>query len=531
LHHILDPLDAATRARWSDRDRLLLAKGLRAFADGFVSLLLPLYLLQLGFTPFQVGIIATTTLLGSGLLTLLAGAQAGRYAWRTLLLAACALMAGTGLALASVTGFWPLMLVAFVGTINPSGGDVSVFLPLEHALLSTSVDPRRRTAAFARYSLVGTLSGAFGALCAGLPALAAPSLGIGLHAALQAMFVLYALIAGAAALVYRGLPRTRQAATDEARSVLGPSRRRVLVLAALFSVDAFGGGFLVQSLLALWLYQRFGLSIEAAGFAVLLDRRAGGLLVPGGRAHRRPDRAGAHHGLHAPAVQPLPAGDALLRRAVVGDRAAAGAQRAVADGRADAQFVRHGHRHPRGAPGRGERHLGAAQPGRPAASPAIAGWLLGLSSFGWPLIVGGALKIGYDLLLLAMFARVRPPEEGGGRLSRNLVRTMCAAFLMLTRQAIHGRECIERAGRAAGGDLQYVRVDHRRADVAVTQQFLHRADVRAALQQMGGEAVAQGVRGDLLVDAGVGRMRASGNGPGVLRTGGGASRRRCVERP
>ena len=120
-------------------NRLLVAKGLRAFGDGFVSLLLPIYLLNLGFTPLQVGIIATTTLLGSGLLTLLVGLHAYRYHYRTLLLAATLLMAGTGLGFAFVTNFWPLLLIALVGTLNPSSGDVSVFLPLEHAVLSRIV--------------------------------------------------------------------------------------------------------------------------------------------------------------------------------------------------------------------------------------------------------------------------------------------------------------------------------------------------------------------------------------------------------
>src|SRR5258708_31534378 len=97
--------------------RLLAAKGVRAFGDGFVSLLLPLYLLELGFSPLQVGIIATTTLFGSGLLTLVVGLHAYRFHYRTLLLAATVLMAFTGFGFAPLTGFWPLMLVALVGTL------------------------------------------------------------------------------------------------------------------------------------------------------------------------------------------------------------------------------------------------------------------------------------------------------------------------------------------------------------------------------------------------------------------------------
>ena len=122
--------------------RILLAKGVRAFGDGFVSVLLPLYLLELGLGPLQVGIIATATLLGSGMLTLAVGMRAHRFACRTLLLAATALMAATGLGFAFVTAFWPLLVIAIVGTLNPSSGDVSVFLPLEHALLSRLVGDR-----------------------------------------------------------------------------------------------------------------------------------------------------------------------------------------------------------------------------------------------------------------------------------------------------------------------------------------------------------------------------------------------------
>src|SRR5262249_38572007 len=107
--------------------------------------------------PFLVGVIATATLVGSGILTLLAGLYAWRFDYRTLLLCAALLMAATGIGFASVSDFWPLLIVAFVGTLNPSSGDVSVFLPLEHAVLSLSADNKQRTALFARYALVGTL--------------------------------------------------------------------------------------------------------------------------------------------------------------------------------------------------------------------------------------------------------------------------------------------------------------------------------------------------------------------------------------
>ncbi|MBI5276213.1 MAG: MFS transporter [Burkholderiales bacterium] len=381
--------------------RVLAAKALRGFGDGFVSLLLPLYLLDLGFTPLEVGVVATATLFGSGLLTLAIGFTGGRFSDRSLLLAASALMLATGLGLGGVTTFWPLLVVAFVGTLNPSGGDVSVFLPLEHALLSRSVANRDRTAMFARYALAGTLSGAVGALAAGAAG----------AAAMRWMFVMYAVIAVAAALLYRGLPA--QPASHEAAppSALGPSRRRVYTLAALFSLDAFGGGFIVQSLLALWLFQRFGLSVETAGaiffcngvlaaFSYLLAARIAmriGLVKTMVYTH-----VPANMCLIAMAftdalavVLALMLVRALLSQMDVPTRSSYVMAIVTPEERAAAASVT-------AVP----RSLASA------ASPALAGWMLGLSSFGWPLVAGGVLKIGYDLLLLAMFHRVKPPEEG-----------------------------------------------------------------------------------------------------------------------
>ena len=126
-------------------------------------------------------------------------------------------MAGTGLGFALVTEFWPLLLIALVGTLNPSSGDVSVFLPLEHAVLSRVVGDRRRTAVFARYSLVGSLVAALGSLATGLPTTISRAAGVSTVAAIQWMFVLYALLAALAALVYGGLPSARVATAASRR--------------------------------------------------------------------------------------------------------------------------------------------------------------------------------------------------------------------------------------------------------------------------------------------------------------------------
>src|SRR5690606_4948980 len=157
---------------------------------------------------------------------------------------------------------WPLLVVALVGTLNPSAGDVSPILPLEHAALTETVTDADRTAIFARYSLVGSLAGALGALGAGAVDLLGqrvPPL-----AAMQAMFIAYALIGAAAFFLYRRLSPGLDHAGHGKALPLGRSRGIVLKLAALFSLDSFGSGFFVQSLLALWLFDRFGLSVATA---------------------------------------------------------------------------------------------------------------------------------------------------------------------------------------------------------------------------------------------------------------------------
>ena len=242
--------------------RVLTARGLRAFDDGYVSLLLPVYLIALGLSPFHVGVIATATLLGSAALSLLVGLHAHRFGYRTLLLAAAALMAATGFAFAAASDFWPLLVIAIVGTLNPSSGDVSVFLPLEQAVLANVASDRGRTALFARYSLVGTLMGALGALAASVPDLVVHWTGIRHLAAMQLMFALYGALGIVALLLYRPLSPAVEASSETPRAPLRQSRGIVYGLMALFSIDAFGSGFFVQSLLALWLYRKFGLSVS-----------------------------------------------------------------------------------------------------------------------------------------------------------------------------------------------------------------------------------------------------------------------------
>ncbi len=231
---------------------------MRAFADGLISVLLPAYLFSLGYGAVEVGIVATGTLLGSAALTLGVGLFAGRLPQRLVALAGCALMIATGLSFSAAESFWLIVVIAVVGTLNPSIGDVSLFLPMEQARLADLVKPEKRTAVFAWYSLFGTLAGAFGTLAAPVPG----DFGI----ALKFTFLIYVVVGLLLTAIYLLAPlRGPLGAPAHGQPALSKETRGpILVLTSLFCLDAFGGGFLLQSLIAIWLFDRFGLSVAEA---------------------------------------------------------------------------------------------------------------------------------------------------------------------------------------------------------------------------------------------------------------------------
>lgn len=248
----------------SEARLLLVGRALRALCDGYVAILLPVYLLTLGLGQWEVGLISTATLLGSALATLAIGRWGHRFPQRRLLLAAGWLMAATGTLLAGLSDFWPLLVVAFVGTMNPSSGDVSIFLPLEHARLAEAAQGEARTFLFARYTFIGAFCAAVGSLATAIPQVLT-NVGMAGPEALRLMFLAYGLAGIAIFFLYRRLPNHRPHEQAAPPAPLGPSRRIVMRLAALFSLDAFAGGLIVNTLLALWLFERFELSLAAAG--------------------------------------------------------------------------------------------------------------------------------------------------------------------------------------------------------------------------------------------------------------------------
>lgn len=395
----------------ADAHRVLGGRSVRAFADGFASVLLPVYLLRLGFGGLAIGSIITATLIGSALFTLALGMIAHRYSRRGMLLASCVLMVATGAGFALVHDYLPILLVAFVGTMNPSIGDVSVFLPLEHTVLAQTVEPARRTALFARYSLFGALAGAVGTLAAALPTLLVARSGIGLVSALRFMFWLYGGLGLIALLLYRPLSRAVESgsAVEASPRGLGESKAVVYRLAALFSLDAFGGGFFVQSLLALWLFQAFHLSVPTASAILFWSNVCAALsfLV----AVPVSERIGL---INTMVFTHLPSNIFLILVPFAPNLATAIGLLLTRSALSQMDV-----------PPRASYVMAVVTPAeRPAAaslttvprslatsaSPILAGYLLTLSTFGWPLIIGGVLKAVYDVLLLITFRGVRAAE-------------------------------------------------------------------------------------------------------------------------
>jgi len=387
---------------------LYAARGVRGFGDGFAIIILPAYLTAIGYDPVQIGFVATASLLGTALLTLAIGTIAARYDLRTLLLLGACLMAGTGLAFPNVEQFTFVALVAFVGTVNPSTGDLGVLVPIEQAMLAHGVADQERTRTFARYSLIGALSMAAGALAAAAPDFLVLT-GIDTLSAFKLMFYAYAALGVLSAALYRLLPHAH---VDEVRpsAALGPSRGVVYKLSALFSLDSFAGGFVVQSLLALWLFERFDLSLSAASVFFFWASTASAFSYP--VAAWLATRIGLINTMvftHIPssillivaAFSPhlyVTLGLLLVRAALSqmdvptrtsyvmavvtpGERAAAASFTAV------------------------PRSLASA------ISPAFAGVLLTAPFTGLPLVVCGVLKIVYDVALLVSFGDMKPPEE------------------------------------------------------------------------------------------------------------------------
>ncbi|HEX3048847.1 MAG TPA: MFS transporter [Bacillota bacterium] len=395
---------------------------IRLFAYGFLSIVLALYLAKTGLTETQIGLLFTGTLIGDAIITLAITTVADRIGRRKMLILGALLMILAGIVFALTRNYLLLLLAAVIGVISPSGNEIGPFLSMEQAGLTQLIPNERRTQIFAWYNLAGSFATAVGALSGGWLTQFLRSNGWSALAAYQTVILGYALAGVILILLFILLSpavevKTNQAAPQivvQGRGLnlgLHQSRKIVFKLSALFALDAFAGGFVIQSLLVYWFHRRFGLDTGVLGSIFF------GANILAGISALLAARIAARIGLiktmvytHIPSnillcLVPLMPGAGLaitmllLRfsisqmdvptrqsytMAVVSpdERSAASGVTAIA------------------------RSIGAS------ASPALAGLLLATT---WllnaPLLIAGGLKIIYDLILYRSFQTIKPPEE------------------------------------------------------------------------------------------------------------------------
>jgi MFS family permease len=401
-----------------DARLLFLMRTLRMFAYGFLAVVLVLYLDALGLDALTVGIVLTLTLVGDTVISLWLTTNADRFGRRRTLVGGALLMVVAGVAFAATDWVPVLILAATIGVISPTGNEVGPFLAVEQASLSQTVPDRRRTSTFAWYNLVGYVATATGALGAGLVSQALLDGGARPVDAYRAIVLGYALIGFAMAIGFSLLGRAieappRASATDGIRRRLGLGRSKgiVLRLSLLFSLDAFGGGFIPQSLMAFWFHTQFG--VEPAQLGVIFFVANLLAAVSSLSAARIAARFGLINTMvftHLPSnillilvplMPTLPLAVAvLLLRFVLSQMDVPTRQSYVIavvdpDERSAAAGV-----------------TGVARTTGAAISPSFSSVLMASAGYAsLPFFLAGGCKIVYDLLLYRQFRNVRPPEE------------------------------------------------------------------------------------------------------------------------
>ena len=404
----------------SDARLLFATRFLRLFAYGALSVVLVLYLVELGLSETETGLLLTSTLLGDTLVSLYLTTQADRIGRRRMLIIGAALMSAAGIAFAFTNRMWLLVIAGTIGVISPSGQEVGPFLSIEQAALAQVVPDRARTNVFAWYTMTGSVASALGALAAGylthtLQLSWAPV------DSYRAVVVLYAALGVGLALVVLRASSAVEASTNGRASVeqsafarfsgIGRSRRVVLRLSGLFALDSFGGGFVIQSFAAYWFYLRFGVDPKTLGTLFFAANIFAGIsaLV----ASRLANRIGLVNTMvvtHLPSnvllmliplmpTLPLASLMLLLRFSIsqmdVPTRQSYTMAVVSPEERSAASGI-----------------TGVARTTGAALSPLFAGFLFGKPSLmNAPFFIAGALKIAYDLLLFRAFRAVKPPEE------------------------------------------------------------------------------------------------------------------------
>jgi MFS family permease len=391
----------------------------RLFAYGFLSVVLVLYLAEVGLGEGQIGLLLTLTLVGDTAISLWITTNADRLGRKRMLLAGAGLMILAGSLFILTRNFYVLVLAAMIGVISPSGNEVGPFLSIEQAALAQLLQDARRTQVFSWYNLVGSFATALGALVGGVGAQALQGLGYTAGFSYRAVLLGYAALGLVLIGLFSGLSKAIEV-PKEAREVEGrgkvflglhKSRGVVFRLAALFSLDAFAGGLVVQSLVAYWFHLRFGVEPAVLGSIFFgANILAGISALSAAWVAKRIGLINTMVFTHLPSnillilvpfmpTLPLAITMLLLRFSIsqmdVPTRQSYTMAVVEPDERSAASGI-----------------TGIARTTGAALSPILTGlFLANPALLGLPFVLSGSLKIVYDLSLYRSFRRIKPPEE------------------------------------------------------------------------------------------------------------------------
>jgi MFS family permease len=414
-------MPAVLRALPSDAWLLFLTRFTRLFAYGSLSVILVFYLIGLGLTESQSGLVLTLTLAGDVVVSLYLTTRADRIGRRRMLIAGAVLMAAAGLAFAFTSNLLFLIVAGTIGVISPSGHEVGPFLSIEQAALSHLVPSASRTEVFAWYTLTGSLATALGALFGGVVSQQLQHASMTPVASYRAVVLLYATLGIGLACLFTRLSTLVEVNDVPEQTtpsltlgnVLGLSRSRkiVLRLSGLFALDSFAGGFVVQSFAAYWFYLRFGTEPGTLGTIFFWANVFAG--VSALLASRLATRIGL---IRTMVVTHLPSNLLLILVPLMPNLSLAVlvllvrfsiSQMDVPTRQSYTMAVVHPEE--RSAAG---GFTGVARTTGAAISPLLAGFLFAKPSLiNIPFFIAGALKVVYDLLLYVSFRKLRPPEE------------------------------------------------------------------------------------------------------------------------
>jgi MFS family permease len=400
---------------------LFVTRFARLFAYGSLSVILVFYLIGLGLTEAQAGLVLTLTLVGDVIVSLYLTTRADRIGRRRMLIVGSVLMAAAGLAFACTSNLLFLVIAGTIGVISPSGNEVGPFLSIEQAALSHILPARARTEVFAWYTLAGSVATALGALCGGVLTQALQHTAMTHVQSYRAVVFLYAVLGVALAFLFMCLSTSVEvnpasngpSPSTSVADIFGIARSRsvVLKLSGLFALDSFAGGFVVQSFAAYWFYRRFGVEPAALGAIFFWAN------VFAGISALLASWLAARIGLvRTMVVTHLPSNILLILVPLMPNLSLAVlllllrfsiSQMDVPTRQSYTMAVVPAEE--RSAAG---GFTGVARTMGAAISPLLAGFLFARPSLiSAPFFIAGGLKIFYDLLLYFSFRKIRPPEE------------------------------------------------------------------------------------------------------------------------